>query len=110
MLADLRSVMHKEMLVSVPLATGLVVAVLVVEAVDALGHVPQQNLYSGAANTPLAPGGMLGSNKGQTADGKLSTNGQGPYTNNPKVIAVSQPFVVQPNVNLKAIPSNAAAT
>jgi hypothetical protein len=86
---------------------------LVVEAVDALGPVPQANLYSGppnGANIGLAPGGMLGSNKGPTADGNTSTNGQGPYTNNPQVIARSSGFVVTPNTGYAAIPSSSAAT
>jgi hypothetical protein len=72
---------------------------LVVQAVDALGPAPQHNLYPFACcdvHTAIyPPAGMLGSNKGSTPDGNTSTNGQGPYTNNPKVIAQSQPFVVQ---------------
>jgi hypothetical protein len=48
---------------------------------------------------------MLGSDKGPTPDGKTSTNGQGPYTNNPQVIAQSQQIVVRANSSLKAIPS-----
>src|SRR5438477_339503 len=63
---------------------------LVVEAVDQLGPAPQANLYSGLNNTPVVSpmpaGAMLGGDKGATADGKVSTNGQGPYTNNPQVI------------------------
>lgn len=82
---------------------------LIVEAVDALGPVPQQNLYTGLTNAPLASGGMLGANKGHTADGNVSTNGQGPFTNAPRPIAVSQAFVVQANSGLKAIPSSSAA-
>src|SRR5207237_10436151 len=82
---------------------------LVVEAVDQLGPVPQANLYTGLETTPLAGGGMLGSNKGVTADGKVSTNGQGPYTNNPQVIAQSAPFVVQSDQSYRAIPSKATA-
>lgn len=84
--------------------------VLVVEAVDALGPVPRQNLYSGLLNLPLAPGGMLGSNKGHTLDGKLSTNGQGPFTNAPQVVARSRPFVVQADPTRRVIPSGPAAT
>jgi hypothetical protein len=86
---------------------------LVVEAVDALGPAPQANLYTGpknGADIGLAPGGMLGSNKGPTADGNTSTNGQGPYTNNPQVIARSRSFVVTPNTAYAAIPSSSAAT
>lgn len=83
--------------------------VLVVEAVDALGPVPQTSLYTGAGNTPLASGGMLGSNKGHTADGRISTNGQGPFTANPRAIAVSQPFVVQA-ADTNVIPSGNSAT
>ena len=83
---------------------------LIIEAVDRLGPAPLANMYSGLQNVALAPGGMLGSNKGPTPDGKNSTNGQGPYTNNPQVIAQSQPFVVQANPNFKAIPSKATAT
>jgi hypothetical protein len=84
---------------------------LIVEAVDQLGPAPLANLYSGSLtnNTPLATGGMLGSNKGATPDGKTSTNGQGPYTNNPQVIAQSQRIVVKANNTLKAIPSMAGA-
>lgn len=71
---------------------------LVVQAVDAIGPAPQHNLYPfpccDPSNALWPPAGMLGSNKGPTADGNTSTNGQGPYTNAPKVIAQSQPFVV----------------
>jgi hypothetical protein len=88
--------------------------VLVVEAVDQLGPVPQGNLYTGPLNTPmvspLPAGAMLGSNKGPTADGKISTNGQGPFTNNPRVIARSQYFVVQANTNFRAVPSRGSAS
>ena len=52
---------------------------------------------------------MLGSNKGATPDGKTSTNGQGPYTNNPQVIAQSQQIVVRANNALNAIPSMGSA-
>src|SRR5438477_460088 len=56
---------------------------LIVEAVDTLGPVPPENLYD-STNTPLVSplqnGAMLGSNKGATPDGKVSTNGQGPST------------------------------
>jgi hypothetical protein len=87
---------------------------LVVEAVDMLGPVPQGNLYTGDYNTPLLNpvpvGSMPGSNKGPTGDGKTSTNGQGPYTNNPQVIARSQPFTVQADRSYVAIPSKGTAT
>ena len=83
---------------------------LIVEAVDRLGPVPRSSLYQGHLTTPLEPGGMLGSNKGPTADGKISTNGQGPYTNVPQVIARSRPFIVRADSNLKTLPSRAAAT
>ncbi len=85
---------------------------LVVQAVDALGPAPQANLYStvpDAAHTALASGGMLGSNKGTTADGNVSTNGQGPYTNKPNVIASSQPFVVQAQPSMSPL-SNGSQT
>jgi len=83
---------------------------LVVEAVDALGPVPFANLYRETDIKGIAPmfpdvhaahahDGtnmvMLGSNKGATKDGKISTNGQGPYTNNPRAIATSAQFTVQ---------------
>ncbi len=87
---------------------------LIVEAVDALGPVPQGGLYSSDTNialvSPTPAGAMIGSNKGPTPDGKTSTNGQGPYWNNPQVIARSQAFVVQVDRNYKAIPSMPGAT
>ncbi len=87
---------------------------LVIEALDALGPVPPGSLYSGMGNTPFLStqpaGSMLGANKGATVDGKTSTNGQGPYTSNPQVIARSQPFVVRANTDQKAIPSKSSAT
>jgi hypothetical protein len=89
---------------------------VVVEAVDRLGPAPPGNLYIGSVSnnlpfvTPMPPGAMFGSNKGPTSDGKTSTNGQGPYSNVPQVIAASAPFVVQANRNLKAIPSRPTAT
>jgi hypothetical protein len=52
---------------------------------------------------------MVGSNKGPTSDGKISTNGQGPYTNTPQVIARSQPFNVQADRGYQAIPSRTSA-
>jgi hypothetical protein len=86
---------------------------LVIEAVDALGPVPQGSLYQGEYNTPILnpspAGAMVGSNKGPTNDGKTSTNGQGPYTNNPQVIARSQPFTVQADRGYQAIPSRTSA-
>jgi hypothetical protein len=86
---------------------------LVVAAVTQLGPAPLDNLYAGLENlplvSPLPAGAMLGSNKGPTADGNTSTNGQGPYTNHPQVIAQSQPFVVQANQTLKAIPSGTSS-
>lgn len=80
---------------------------LVVEGLDMLGPVPQQNLYTGAetVKSPLAPNGMLGSNRGRTGDGDISANGQGPYTNRPSVIARSQQVVVQAQPNVKPIGS-----
>jgi hypothetical protein len=87
---------------------------LVVEAVDQLGPVPQGSLYYGDDNkpimNPLPAGAMPGMNKGVTDDGKNSTNGQGPYTNNPRVIAQSQPFVVQANQSYRALPSKSTAS
>jgi len=86
---------------------------LVVEAVDMLGPVPQASLYQGEYNTPVVTpmpaGAMLGGNKGPTNDGKTSTNGQGPYTNIPQVIARSQPFTVQADRSYQAIPSRPSA-
>ena len=57
----------------------------------------------------MPAGAMLGGNKGPTNDGKTSTNGQGPYTNNPQVIARSQPFIVQADRTYPAIPSRPSA-
>jgi hypothetical protein len=86
---------------------------LVVEAVDMLGPVPQGSLYQGEYNTPIVSpvpaGAMAGSNKGPTNDGKISTNGQGPYTNMPQVLARSQPFNVQADRGYQAIPSRPSA-
>jgi hypothetical protein len=82
---------------------------LVVEAVDLLGPVPFESLYDPDTNAPLfnvrSPGAMIGSNKGRTLDGKISTNGQGPYSNGPRVIARSEPFLVQADVTYRPIPS-----
>ena len=78
---------------------------LVVQAVDQLGPVPPNNLYDNA-NSPLnPPAGTLGINEGQTPDGNMSINGQGPYTDTPQVIAQSAPFVVQANPAIQALPS-----
>lgn len=85
---------------------------LIAEAVDLLGPAPQANLYTSPTNgpdTPLAPNGMLGSNKGATGDGNVSTNGQGPYTNAPHVIARSRSFIVTPKTGYAAIPSGPSA-
>lgn len=79
---------------------------LQVVALDALGPVPKCNLYRetdikaytamfDCAPMPGMPL-MLGSNKGMTEDHSMTvTNGQGPYTNKPKVIGTSKPFDVQ---------------
>jgi hypothetical protein len=82
---------------------------VVIQAVNQLGPAVRANQYtkegpSGSPHTPLGAG-MLGSNKGPTPDGKTSTNGQGPYTNNPTVIAQSPPMLVQANSAYAAIPS-----
>lgn len=81
---------------------------LVVEAVDQLGPMPGGNVPSGT-NSPLYPKlqdtmSMLGSDMGTTLDNLVSINGQGPYTNRPRVIARSKPFMVQAN-GLPALPS-----
>lgn len=72
---------------------------LIVQAVDALGPIPAANLYNNDTNmplvTPLPMHAMLGGNSGATLDGKNSTNGQGPSTNNPRVIAQSDPITVR---------------
>jgi hypothetical protein len=83
---------------------------LLVEAVDQLGPAPHGSLYTGLQSTPLVAGGMLGANKGATDDGKSSTNGQGPFTNNPQVIARSEPFVAQANRAYAPIPSRSDAS
>jgi hypothetical protein len=86
---------------------------LVVQAVDQLGPVPHASLYNQMSQplvNPMPAGAMLGTNKGATSDGKVSINGQGPYTNTPQVIAQSQPFIVQANRNYKAIPSKPTST
>lgn len=74
---------------------------LIVQAVDALGPVPPANLYNNDTNlplvTPLPMHAMLGGNTGPTLDGKNSINGQGPSTNNPRVIAQSDPITVRAN-------------
>jgi len=87
---------------------------VIVEAVDALGPVPQGSLYTGDYNTPvlkpLPAGAMPGANKGPTNDGNISTNGQGPYTNAPRVIARSEVLVLQADRGYMAIPSKSTAT
>ena len=86
---------------------------LIVEAVDTLGPVPPGNQYTSdniAKVNPLPAGAMLGSNAGLTPDGKRSTNGQGPSTNSPNVIAQSQPFIVQANQSFLSIPSSPNTT
>lgn len=86
---------------------------LVVQAVNQLGPVPPGNLYN-ANNAPLIksnqPYSTLGMNEGPTPDGHISINGQGPSTDNPKVIAQSAPFVVQANPNYHTIPSTSSAS
>lgn len=89
---------------------------LVVEAVDALGPVPDCNVPT-AQNThmyPPAPGAnhsmcMLGTNAGDTNDGNISINGQGPITNAPKPIARSAPFTVTAS-GVPCLPSGSDAT
>jgi hypothetical protein len=87
---------------------------LVVQAVNQLGPVPGESLYTNS-NTPLNPAcaignGPLGQNDGKTADGMTSTNGQGPCTDNPQVIAQSPPFIVQANPSQVPIPSTGTAS
>lgn len=84
---------------------------LVVQAVDAVGPVPEYNRYN-SSNQPVDPNAMtmLGSNEGPTADGLTSINGQGPWTDDPHPIAQSAPFVAQANPSYQAIPSVADAT
>lgn len=81
---------------------------LVVQAVNELGPIPPGNLYN-HDNGPLTKGNQtvstLGMDQGPTPDGKVSINGQGPPTDNPKVIAQSAPFIVQANQNYRPIPS-----
>lgn len=89
---------------------------LVVQAVNELGPVPPSSLYdrTNAALYPSMSSGMsmpdLGMNEGMTPDGNDSINGQGPYTDNPQVVAQSQPFVVQANSGYHPIPSTSSAT
>lgn len=90
---------------------------LVVQAVNALGPLPKGNLYNNSlssSGTPLyalypQTDTMLGSNDGLTPDGNTSINGQGPYTDNPQVIAQSAPFTVQANASYAPIPSSSDA-
>jgi len=77
---------------------------LVVQAVDALGPAPSDNLYR-ADNTPVSANGMAGSDEGPTDDGLVSINGQGPHTDTPHVIAQSAPFVVHANSAVTSLPS-----
>ncbi len=81
---------------------------LVVQALDALGPVPANNLYD-SNNAPRTMPGMpdmrLGSNEGKTTDGLVSINGQGPATNAPQIIAQSQPFVAQADATVRPLPS-----
>lgn len=86
---------------------------MVVEAVDQLGPAPGGDLANNT-NAPLYPKlssnqSMLGSNAGNTLDGAYSTNGQGVYTANPKVIARSRPFVVKA-AGVNTLPSGADAS
>ncbi len=94
---------------------------LIVEAVNMLGPVPPGNLYNDNNGPAQAGGGTsstnggatgltLGMNAGPTPDGHISINGQGASTNNPKAIAKSVKFVVQPNPGLHAIPSVSGTT
>lgn len=92
---------------------------LVVQAVDQLGPVPPTSLYDNEnsarfvfASTMTTMGrgrGMampsLGTNSGQTLDGHISINGQGPYTDMPRVVASSPSFVVRADVRHIPIPS-----
>jgi hypothetical protein len=87
---------------------------LVVQAVDHLGPVPGESLYTGNS-TPLDPAcavgnGPLGLNNGKTSDGLTSANGQGPCTDVPRVIAQSPPFVVRDNPAHVPIPSTATSS
>lgn len=82
-----------------------------VQAVNALGPVPQENLYTGSS-APLvsSTNGMLGANEGLTSDGYTSINGQGPDTNTPTAIASSPALVVQDDPTYRPIPSSSVAT
>ncbi len=85
---------------------------LIVQAVNQLGPIPPGNLYNDD-NGPVTQQGSvstIGMNEGPTPDGHISINGQGPPTNNPKVIAQSLPFIVQANPKLRVIPSLAGTT
>jgi len=87
---------------------------LVVQALDALGPVPQANTYDdnnqSVLSSTVSSGAMVGSNAGPTNDGNFSTNGQGSYTSTVRVIARSAPFVVKANPAARAIPSRPEAT
>jgi hypothetical protein len=79
---------------------------LVVEAVDALGPVSDANTYDHVQWQPTVPGTMMyGMNKGPTADGRVTLNGQGDRLSNPQVLARSAPFVVQADPSRRALPS-----
>jgi hypothetical protein len=88
---------------------------LVIQAVDRLGPFPPANAVQLAGRSlqplvaPLAPGAMLGANAGDTPDGRISINGQGPSTNRPRVIAQSRPFVVRDDPSKTALPSRPGA-
>jgi hypothetical protein len=78
----------------------------VVEAVDALGPVSDANTYDHVQWQPTVPGTMMyGMNKGPTADGRVTLNGQGDRLSNPQVLARSAPFVVQADPSRRALPS-----
>ncbi|HEX4148165.1 MAG TPA: hypothetical protein VHY20_04220, partial [Pirellulales bacterium] len=103
-------------------------ATLVLEALDALGPAPYQSLYADTAAginqrlaaldsdcDPTVGKCALGSNMGceQAADeaneSVCVTNGQGPATNVPNVIAASPPFTVTAT-GVPALPSAPTAT
>lgn len=98
----------------------------VVQALDAVGPIGYQSLYNiqnvrtfpldSDCNTAIGEC-SLGSNMGceywadQIVNGPnvMGTNGQGPYTNKPNVIAQSQPFTITAS-GIPALPSESAAT
>lgn len=89
---------------------------LIVQAVDKLGPAPTGNFYDDKLKPRLdssmmrSMGSMLGSDEGMTADGLVSINGQGAPTNAPRVLAQSEPFVVQTDHATKPLPSRADAS